>query len=422
MEHAPARSSRPLIARVPWLPVGLSLLVILSAAGAMRPVRDAATLTDVSEAYLVKPIGYVALGPISAAFDTVLLMSVRQHIALLVGLLVVFAGYRIARHLRRESTVRGHVLALGMSAAVFALTYVGAVVLPRPMAYLATHDPTVMVVDFHSHTSASHDARRGFSVEDNRDWHRRAGYDVAVITDHATVAGAERGLANNRTAGLDDPMIVQAIEASWTGEHISVLGAQRTYTGMLTPNLRDIEPDALRLVSLVATREPIVIWHHPRQLDRLPPATGPSTAGIRAIEIANGAPNNMDDVKPKRAQIVAFAQQHDLMLTTGSDNHGWGYTAPAWTLMRPPTWRGLRSDDLTLSIERVIREAGFRGSRAVERTIPYPSSSMGLALTVVSVPLTVLRTLSADERLMWLVWIWAIWGITRWATHRRARS
>jgi hypothetical protein len=279
-----------------------------------------------------------------------------------------------------------------------------------------------MRVDSHSHTSASGDARRGFSVEATRDWHRRAGYDVVVITDHATVAGAERGLANNTASGLDDPMVVQGIEATWAGEHVSVLGAQRTYTGMLTANLRDVDPDALRLVSLVASREPIVVWHHPRELSRLAPAAGPSTAGVRAVEIANGSPDNMDDVKPKRAQIVALAQRHNLMLTTGSDNHGWGYAAPAWTIMRPTVWRGLSSDELALTLERVIRAAGVGGSRTVERTIPYPAGSAGLALTVASVPLSMLRALSTDERVMWLVWIWAIWGIAQWATHRRARS
>lgn len=400
----------------------MSLVVMLCAAAAIRPVRDAASLADVSEAFLVKPAGYVALAPLSAVFDTVVLLSVRQHIALLLGLVVLFAAYRVFRHFGRGSAARAHLRAFGIFIAVFALTYACAIVLPRPMARLATHDPGIMVVDFHSHTEASGDARRGFSIEANRDWHRRAGYDVAVITDHATVAGAERGLANNTAAGLDEPMVVQAIEVTWTGEHVSVLGAQRTYSGMLTQNLRDIDPDALRLGSVVASREPIVVWHHPRDLNRLPPASGPSTAGIRAIEISNGSPDNMDDVKPKRAEIAAFAQRHDLMLITGTDNHGWGFTAPAWTLMRPPRWRGTRNDDLALTMERVIREAGFRGSRTVERTIPYPGSAVGLAFTVGAVPFTMLRTLSTDERVMWLVWIWAVWGLARWAIHRRARS
>jgi hypothetical protein len=421
-EHADERPRRSILTRLPWTPIVSSLLVILCAAAATRPVRDAASLAGVSEAYLAKPAGYVALGPISAVLDTVLLLSVRQHIALFAGLMTLFTAWRVFRQLRGGSTMRAHLLGLATLLGLFLLTYAGAILIPRPMAYLATQDPSVMIVDFHSHSSASGDARRGFSVEDNRDWHRRAGYDVSVITDHASVAGAERGIANNTAAGLDEPMVIQSIEATWTGEHVSVLGAQRTYSGMLTPNLRDVDPDALRLASLVATREPIVIWHHPRDLTRLPPASGPGTAGIRAIEIANGSPDNMDDVKPKRARIAALAQTHDLMLTTGSDNHGWGYAAPAWTLLRPPNWRGLGSDALALTIERVIRDAGFRGSRVVERTIPYPASVVGYALTIVSVPFTMMRTLSSDERVMWLLWIWGVWGLVRWATHRRARS
>lgn len=422
MEHARGPVGPRLMARVPWLPIALSLIVVLTAAAARRPIRDAGSLGDVSEAYLARPVGYVALGPISTVLDTIALLSVRQHIAMLAGLLVLVALYRTVRHVRGRATWRSHGLSLAWFFGTFVASYAAAVVLPRPMAYLASQDPNIMRVDFHSHTSASRDARRGFGVEDNRDWHRRAGYDVAFITDHATVAGAERGLAHNTPSGLDEPMLLQSIEVTWTGEHVSIPGAQRTYTGLLTQNLRDVDPDALRLASMVPAREPVVIWNHPRDLNRLAPAAGPMTAGIRAIEIANGSPDNMDDIKPKRAQIVGLAQQHGLALTTGTDNHGWGYTAPAWTLMRPPQWRGLSGDELTLLIERVIREAGFAGTLAIERVVAYPASGMELALTVASVPLMMFRTLSTDERVMWLVWIWAVWGAIRWVTQRRARA
>lgn len=421
-EHAGTSPRRRLLARVPWLPIVLSLIVILTAAAARRPVRDAGTLADVSEAYLVKSAGYVALAPLSAVLDTIALMSVRQHIAMLAGLLVLFAMARTIRHVVGAATWRSHFMALAVFFAVFIASYAASVLLPRPMAYLASQEPNIMRADFHSHTSASRDARRGFSVEDNRDWHRRAGYDVAFITDHGTVAGAERGLANNTPSGLDEPMLLQSIEVTWTGEHVSIPGAQRTYTGLLTENLRDVDPQSLRLASLVAGREPVVVWHHPRDLNRLPPATGPRTAGIRAIEIANGAPDTMDEIEPKRAQILALAQRHNLALTTGTDNHGWGYTAPAWTLMRLPTWRGLGGDELTLLVERVIRELGFSGTLAVERVVEYPATGVQLALTVVTVPLMMFRTLANDERVMWLVWIWAAWGIIRWATQRRARG
>ena len=77
------------------------------------------------------------------------------------------------------------------------LMYVATAILPRPMAALVTDNADIVKIDFHSHTAASHDGRPGWSVEDNRAWHRDGGYDVAFITDHATVVAAERGVARN---------------------------------------------------------------------------------------------------------------------------------------------------------------------------------------------------------------------------------
>jgi hypothetical protein len=47
----------------------------------------------------------------------------------------------------------------------------------------------------------------------------------------------------------------------------------------------------------------------------------------------------------------------------------------------------------------------------VERTSVDPGvSSAALALTIFTVPWCVLTTLSEDERLMWIGWIWAIFA------------
>ena len=49
------------------------------------------------------------------------------------------------------------------------------------MARLRVGDPDVLVVDFHSHTEASHDGRRGFTDADDRAWHHDAGFDAREI-------------------------------------------------------------------------------------------------------------------------------------------------------------------------------------------------------------------------------------------------
>ncbi len=399
--------------RIPWIALALSLAVILSSGASVQPIRDVMTGGDVAEAYLSRPMGYVALAPLSNVLDTVVLLTLRQHLALLAGAFVVFGLWRVVRAILTPVTWRDHAFALAIFVVSIIGIYAAGALLPRQMASLQSDNANILRVDFHSHTDASHDGR--MSVDDNRAWHRQAGFNAAFISDHATVAGAERGLGTNpRTAG-DGTMLLQSIEVSWTGEHVSIPNAQRTYSGLLTQNMRDVDPDALRLGSIIPNREPIVIWHHPRDLARLKPAEGPGTPGIRAIEVVNGSPDNMDDVKPKREQIVALAREHNLALVTGSDNHGWGRAAPGWTLLRIYNWRAMTPDALGTQIEGMIRSAGLAATRVVERRV---ADRTRLWATVFTVPARMLTTLSNDERVMWLVWTWLLTG-GLWLRRRR---
>ena len=403
--------------RIPWLALALSLAVILSGGLAVQPVRDAVTGADVAEAFLSRPLGYVLISPVSAVLDTLVLLSLRQHAALLGGVVVLFAAWRVFRAMRSAMTWRTHALAFTVLIVSIVAVYAAGALLPRPMAALETDNASILRVDFHSHTDASHDGRQ--TVAGNRRWHRRAGYDVAYVTDHGSVAGAERALATNPQRAGEDVTLLQSIEVTWDGEHVSVLGAQRTYSGLLTPNLRDVDTTGLRLGSLIPNREPVVVWNHPRVLTRLPMNEGPGTPGIRAVEIVNGSPDNMNDMQPQRAALLALAQQRNLALVAGSDNHGWGYAAPGWTLMRIFNWRSMTPDMLALQIEAVIRGGGFEATRVVERRVADANSM--LWASVLTVPARMLTTLSNDERVAWLVWIWLVTG-GLWLWRRRHAS
>src|SRR5206468_4588219 len=130
---------------------------------------------------------------------------------------------------------------------------------------------------------------------DVRSWHRAAGYDAVYISDHRTVQGAELGIADNpRAAGLGE-MILQALEVGWRGEHVNILGANRVYKGLTTPDLRDVDEQALRLASFLRGREPLIIETFPGRLDRIVPSKGPGTPGIRAIEVIDGSPRGLDE-------------------------------------------------------------------------------------------------------------------------------
>ena len=407
---------------LPWLPIAVTFLVLLTGAFAVQPIRDAATLADVPEAFLERPVGYVLLAPLSNALDMLTLMSVKQHIAMVLLLIIVFIAFRIGRHVSGRSTWRRHGVVAAWFFVTLLLAYAATAALPRPMARLGVGDANVIRVDFHSHTSSSHDGRSGFTAERNRAWHGAAGFDVAYIADHANVIAAEQGIAANPRQAAEGVTLLQSMEVTWTGEHVGLLNAQRVYKGLTTPNLRDVDEQALGLASFIAGREPVVVWHHPRGLNRLTIASGPGTPGIRAIEVINGSPDGMDDVRPQRSEIVTLAQQRNVALVSGSDNHGWGRAAPGWTIMLLFNWRSMMPAQVSTEIERAIRDGGVRATRVVERRVFDPGNNpVALSGTLFASPWRLLTTISNDERIVWIAWVWLGWAALWWNRRRRAR-
>ena len=412
--------------------------MLLSAAFAESPIRDAASLGPVQEARLEHTVGYLVIAPISAILDTITLLGARQHVALILSLIVVYVAIRVwkirSRRDADETTpTRFQVVREAAHAGVFllviALTYAAALALPRPMASLATETSDVLIaVDFHSHTKYSHDGRPGWDPSDVRDWHRAAGFDAAYISDHRTVEGAELGIADNPAEAGQGTMLLQALEAGWRGEHVNILAANRNYKGLTSPDLRDVDEQALALASLIRTREPIVIETLPGDLRKIVPASGPGTAGIRAIEVVDGSPRGLDATRIMRSRIVHLADSLKLAMVTGSDNHGWGRAAPGWTLLIIPGWRGMRTDSLEFGIERAMR-LGHDATRVIERRVAGElngSNALELTLTLPLVTWGMLTTLSADERVVWVIWIWAVVLAVRltreWRQRRRLRQ
>jgi hypothetical protein len=170
---------------------------------------------------LMRPLAYVALAPVSDVLDMLTLLSSRQDIALALGVIVLFAAWRVAR--ARSKPARSHVIAGATLLGVLVLLFAAAALLPRPMAALVANNVNLVRIDFHSHTSASQDGHG--DSEHNRAWHRDGGYDVAYVTDHYAVREAERGMALNANPAAEGVMLLQGIEVNWKGEHIGIPGA-----------------------------------------------------------------------------------------------------------------------------------------------------------------------------------------------------
>jgi hypothetical protein len=302
------------------------------------------------------------------------------------------------------------------------VVYAAAAVLPRPMAQLQTTDLTVMPIDFHAHTSYSHDGRSGWSPSDVRAWHAAAGFGAAYITDHRTLEGAREAIASNASQAGQGVLLLQGLEAGYHGEHVNVLGAGNHFAGITTADLRDVDDQALALASLIPNGEPVLVETLPGDLSQMIAAAGPSTAGVRAIELLDGSPRGLTQSRRDRARIVRLADSLNLAVVMGSDNHGWGRATPGWTMMRLIDWRSLGTDSLAQRIERVIRLGGRGSTKVFERRVADGGSMLSVVFSGATVPWRMFTTLSAEERAAWLIWIWVIAFICIAVRGRRVRD
>jgi hypothetical protein len=408
-----------------WGLLLLAVLVLGSAPFAIAPIRDAATLEAVTEAALRRPAAYVLLAPVSNVLDVLTLLSVRQHVALLATLALGYAIWWWVRGRIVPPTVtparRAARLAARIGLALLAVlaVYFGGAMLPRPMAALEI-GPNIAAIDFHAHTRFSHDGRPDWTPEDVRNWHRDAGFSAVYVSDHRTFEGARDGWANNPTLAGQGVPLLPAIEVVWKGEHVNVLDADKMYRGIFNAALRDIDEDALRLASALPGNEPVLIETLPGDLSRMIPAHGPGTPGVRAVELVDGAPRGLGQARRERARIVKLADSLDLALVSGSNHHGWGHTASAWTLMVLPGWRGVTPERLAYAIETSIRRGGNGTTRVVERYVADTETGAALPFTVPLVAWGMLRTLSPEERVAWLVWGLALVLLSRLKVRRRS--
>jgi predicted metal-dependent phosphoesterase TrpH len=412
---------------LPWGLVTVVALVLLSAPFALPAVRDAVSLGQVPEVSLRRPTGYLLLAPVSNVLDTLTLLTVRQHVAVLVTLVLLFAawfawrGRILPAGLTPGRRAARYAARIGVPLVVLVGVYAAMILLPRPMAALDV-GPNVLAIDFHAHTKYSHDGRSDWTPEDVRAWHRDAGYGVAYVTDHRSFEGARDAWANNPTSAGEGTSLLPGIEVVWRGEHVNVLDADRMYRGIITPDQRDIDEDALKLASVIPGNEPVLIETLPGDLSKMVPAAGPGSAGVRAVELIDGAPRGLGQTRRERRRIIALADSLNLALVAGSNHHGWGHTATGWTLMYLPGWRAVPPERLSTAISTVLRRGGHESTKVVERYVPDTERGVSLPFTLPLVTWGMMRTLSFDERVVWVVWALALYLLLRLSRLRRTEQ
>ena len=397
---------------------GPTLFTALLLAGglfAASPLQSVAGGVEPAAA-LQRPVALIALAPLCDVLDALSLLSIRQHVALLVTAIVVQLVRAVLR--RPAAQRRWHVAAAReggrlatLIAAMAAIYAVGAFV-PRPMAALALDDPSELAVDFHSHTAYSHDGRASFTVAANRAWHRAAGFDAGYISDHETVRGALEARATNPRRAGDGMMILPAVETGCRGEHLVLLGVAADDT--LRQEWGCAAAEAAP--SGNAADRPLAIFTLPGRVDAMD-----SMPALAAAEIFDAAPRALDLPPAEGLQLRHTAARLGIATVASSNNHGLGRTAAAWSVLSVPGWRRMDGPALDRAIRARLVSGGPEAVRVIERRrIGVDThSALALAVTAPSLAMLIARTMSWPER---MVWIGAIWALTALLTAMRRRA
>jgi hypothetical protein len=380
--------------------------LIITAVFSLSPLVDIANPASPPAATLRTPFLYDLLAPASSVLDAITLLSPAQYWATFALCALCFLGASLARqrrtlgHLSLRWTGRCALGILGGTVAVLGIM----LIVPRPMASLMLRDADLIAVDFHSHTEASHDGRPGFNAERNREWHRNAGFDAAFVTDHQTFDGALDGVRDNPAASGERTVLLPGVELRDGTEHLILLGVDPR-------RMKITSPDYLgaAIAADGGPVPPILLLSLPGNISSIPPdeITGP--VRIAGIEASDGCPRGLAQSAAARDSILTVGARLGIAIVSGSDNHGWGRIAPAWSVLRIPGWRKLTPAQLDIEIRRTILTRGVHAVQVIERrTAPPSHHTVQTALGGMTVGLVMARTMSLEDRVSWIAWSWGL--------------
>ena len=356
---------------------------------------DTLTGEPVEVVSLTFSLGYLLSAPIGGLLDALSLLTDRQHVAVLLSVLALIGGWCVTRSIfgaRTRRRVFRELLIAAAAVAGFVAFYGYGVLGLRPMASLRSYDPELAIVDFHSHTEASHDGRAGLDIRTRRGWHRGAGFDLVYVTDHSHVETALKAGGGNPARAGDGTSLLPAREVVFRDQHVLVLGTQDPTAGI---------PDD--------SPWPILIQTIPSDLSRVPGPIHADRGGVQAIELLDADPRGLRQSVEDRDLILSIADSLDLALIAGSNHHGWGRAAAAWSLVRIPGWQSQRPEVVGRQIEARIRRDQADAVQVVERRRLQGGTSTEPALmTATTLPRLgwhLLTSLTLRERLAWVAWV-----------------
>ncbi len=402
------------------VPLALTGILLAARIASVPALSDPVTTALPDRLHLSVPALYLLLAPLFTLWDGISMLSMSRLKGFLVGLILIYLLWRIVRAAKRRGTTSSWprrllrelgilVLSLGL---LLVFLIVGAL-WHRPMISLAGASENEGVVDFHSHTSASHDVEgtlmENFDAEANRRWHARAGFDVAFVTDHNVVSREERVGSRESGVGVSGTVLCPGIEVSAWRAHILLLGDtlpvdRGRYPAALAGLLQLLAGSEREYGSLTVASIPEYRRNHWDRLDTL------ISAGLDGFEIVNAAPKANELTRADRDSVVSLARANNLFVVGVSDSHGWGATSMVWNLVRAPAASSEQA--ICNSVLDRLR-TGFPAVQVVERHRLRADAWWPLWLTPIGVVWETWRSMGWALTLAWLAWVWLVWGLIR---------
>ena len=146
--------------------IGLLVLLLVTSIHPLPPLVDAVTGTP-GDAELDRSILYVMFAPLSNTLDALTFFSASRAAWALIVWTLALAAFGAVRASSDSFSVRRVVATALLGPALLLLLVVAAVLLPRPVPRLVSDGPGT-VLDYHAHTSASHDGRPGWTPPSSR--------------------------------------------------------------------------------------------------------------------------------------------------------------------------------------------------------------------------------------------------------------
>jgi hypothetical protein len=401
--------------RYRW-PLVITAILVITAVFSLPPLVEVANPGLAGHASLGRPLLYDLFAPVSNILDALTLLSPVEYTSTFTICALSFLGTEILRQRRAFAAFDSIRIARSMLRFVGAAVAVAGIMLiaPRQMASLELNDQNLIAVDFHSHTEASHDGRAGFTAERNRDWHRRSGFDAVYVTDHRTFDGALAGAMRNPPLAGEGTVLLPGVELRDGDEHLILIGVDPRRMEITSPDWQQAA-----VAADGGPAPPILLLSLPGNITRIPPDEINGAIRVAGIEISDGSPRGMAQASAKRDSILAVTARLGVARVSGSDNHGWGRTAPAWSVLRIRGWRGMTPGQLDIAIRRTILTRGVGAVDVIARRTAFPPrSAVETAMAGLSVGLVMMQTLSRTERASWVAWSWGLCFLSR----RRARK